>query len=56
MKLAFFIMYLAWSMTPLGTGVSSYLHASFSLLPAPSPAPATLLPCAQLSPRLSVRH
>lgn len=35
MKLAFFIMHLALLATPLGQGVSVYLHASFS--PARSP-------------------
>lgn len=35
MKLAFFIMHLALLVTPLGQGVSVYLHASFS--PALSP-------------------
>lgn len=51
MKLACFIMHLAWSVTPLGKGVSVYLHASFSPS-SPLPSLAAVLPCAQLSPRL----
>lgn len=54
MKLAFFITHLARSVTPLGKGVSVYLHASFS----PDFSSFTRWPlssCARLSPNY-VRH
>lgn len=50
MKLAFFIMHLALLATPLGQGVSVYLHASFSPALSPSESLATSPPYAHLSP------